>query len=177
MDVLFRQAVEQQRHGRLAEALNIYDGVLRANPNFAAAHYNRGVVLHMMGKLEDALRNYDNAVILRPNDHEAHYNRGIALKALGRLEEAARSYDQAIALKPDHMNAHNNRGNTAIAHLAGALGRRAWVALKYVPDWRWLLDRSDSPWYPTLRLFRQPKPDDWPSVFAAVEAQSAERIS
>jgi hypothetical protein len=46
-----------------------------------------------------------------------------------------------------------------------------------VPDWRWLLDRSDSPWYPTMELFRQPKPGDWPSVFAAIRARLVERIS
>ena len=56
--------------------------------------------------------------------------------------------------------------DTAIAHLAGALARPTWVAMKYVPDWRWLLDRADSPWYPTMRLFRQRKPDDWDGVFA-----------
>ena len=54
--------------------------------------------------------------------------------------------------------------DTSIAHLAGALARPVWIALKYVPDWRWLTERSDSPWYPTARLFRQKKLDDWSGV-------------
>jgi tetratricopeptide (TPR) repeat protein len=58
--------------------------------------------------------------------------------------------------------------DTAIAHLSGALARPVWVMLPHAPDWRWLLDRADSPWYPTARLFRQPVPDDWPSVVNAV---------
>jgi tetratricopeptide (TPR) repeat protein len=55
--------------------------------------------------------------------------------------------------------------DTAIAHLAGALGCEVWVALNYMPDWRWLLERADSPWYPTMRLFRQSQARDWPGVF------------
>jgi hypothetical protein len=61
--------------------------------------------------------------------------------------------------------------DTSIAHLAGALGRPTWVALKYVPDWRWLLDRADSPWYPTMRLFRQSESDNWKPVFSAMERE------
>lgn len=56
--------------------------------------------------------------------------------------------------------------DTSITHLAGALGRPAWVALTLVPDWRWMLERADSPWYPSVRLFRQWRLDDWNSVFA-----------
>jgi Glycosyltransferase family 9 (heptosyltransferase) len=66
--------------------------------------------------------------------------------------------------------------DTAIAHLAGALGRPVWVALKHVPDWRWLLERADSPWYPTMRLFRQRARDDWTGVFAAMERQVATQM-
>lgn len=58
--------------------------------------------------------------------------------------------------------------DTAAAHLAGALGRPTWLLLPYAPDWRWMLDRNDTPWYPGMHLFRQPRPGDWGSVFTAV---------
>jgi len=57
--------------------------------------------------------------------------------------------------------------DTSIAHLAGALGRPVWVALKHVPHWLWMLDRTDSPWYPTMTLYRQEVRDDWTTVFRA----------
>ena len=65
--------------------------------------------------------------------------------------------------------------DTSIAHLAGALGRPVFVLLKQVPDWRWLLDREDSPWYPTMRLFRQKTRDDWGEIFERVAQAVEER--
>ena len=59
--------------------------------------------------------------------------------------------------------------DTAMAHLAGALGARTFVALKHQPDWRWLQTREDSPWYPSMRLFRQPSPGDWDDVFKRIK--------
>ncbi len=58
--------------------------------------------------------------------------------------------------------------DTSIAHLAGSLGRPVWILLPYLPDWRWLLDRDTSPWYPTARLFRQDETRSWDRVIAAV---------
>ena len=59
--------------------------------------------------------------------------------------------------------------DTSIAHLAGAMGKPVWILLPFAPDWRWLLDREDSPWYPTARLFRQPKIGDWDGVISKVK--------
>jgi hypothetical protein len=67
--------------------------------------------------------------------------------------------------------------DTSVAHLAGTLGRPGFVVLPHAADWRWLRDRSDSPWYPTLRLFRQPAPGDWDGALAAVRGAIAERLA
>lgn len=65
--------------------------------------------------------------------------------------------------------------DTSVAHLAGALGKPVWTLLCYSPDWRWMLERNDSPWYPTMRLFRQSQPRDWVGVFNRV-AEALNRL-
>ena len=61
--------------------------------------------------------------------------------------------------------------DTSVAHLAGAMGKPVWVMLNSGPDWRWMLEREDNPWYPTMRLFRQRKPEDWGGVVERVAAE------
>lgn len=59
--------------------------------------------------------------------------------------------------------------DTAVAHLAGAMGKPVWTVLTFMPDWRWFIDRNDSPWYPSMKLFRQQKHGDWDGVFNKVK--------
>jgi hypothetical protein len=67
--------------------------------------------------------------------------------------------------------------DTSVAHLAGAMGKPVWIPLHYMPDWRWLLDREDSPWYPTARLFRQSAPDDWNTVVRQLAQELAALVA
>jgi hypothetical protein len=68
--------------------------------------------------------------------------------------------------------------DSALAHLAGGLGVPVWLALPFVADWRWLCGRDDSPWYPTMRLFRQSERGRWEDVFKriSVEIKGAKRV-
>jgi hypothetical protein len=81
----------------------------------------------------------------------------------GRLDEISGAFmdTAAVIMNLDLVIACDS----AVVHLAGALGAAVWVALPLVPDWRWLLEREDSPWYPTMRLFRQTRAGHWEDVF------------
>ena len=59
--------------------------------------------------------------------------------------------------------------DTSVAHLAGPMGKPVWVLLPFAPDYRWLLDRGDSPWYPTMQLYRQRSPGNWSDIFDEIE--------
>jgi hypothetical protein len=91
----------------------------------------------------------------------------VALTVFPDLDSAAPFVDTAAIMQ--HLDLIIT-SDTAMAHLAGALGRPVWVALGLDCDWRWGIGRTDSPWYPSMRLFRQKKFDDWPGVFAEMAA-------
>jgi tetratricopeptide (TPR) repeat protein len=93
---------------------------------------------------------------LESNGHIRHF--GDALKDFGDTAALCEWMDLVISV------------DTSVAHLSGALGRPTWVLIPYVPDWRWLLDRDDSPWYPSVKLYRQCDDRDWANVLDAVKA-------
>ncbi len=130
-------------------------------------------------------------------DHKNDHRRSVGLKALlplldvearfVSLQKNARPGDQVmLAERSDILNAEPELSSfadtaalireldlvisvdTSVAHLAGALGKPVWIFLPYFPDWRWLLDRADSPWYPTARLFRQSEAREWDHVVRQV---------
>jgi ADP-heptose:LPS heptosyltransferase len=95
-----------------------------------------------------------DAIVLKGRSDVIHF--GEELKDFADTAALAANLDLVIAV------------DTSVAHLAGALAKPVWVLLPFIPDWRWLLDRNDSPWYPTARLFRQPEFGDWGSVIEAL---------
>jgi hypothetical protein len=93
----------------------------------------------------------------------------------GRLDETTGAFmDTAAVMK--HLDLVVTC-DTSIAHLAGALGVPVWLALLKVPDWRFLVEREDSPWYPSMRLFRQEKHGDWGSVFRQIAHAVQQRVT
>ena len=118
----------------------------------------------------DWVKRYSLQKEMSDNDHDIIVNRtditpvGDRLTDFGETAAAIACLDLIITV------------DTAIAHLSGAMGKPTWVLLPYLPDWRWMTVRNDSPWYPTIRLFRQPQPGDWDSVMRAVRIALCEEL-
>jgi tetratricopeptide (TPR) repeat protein len=104
--------------------------------------------------LQKELREGDAALL---QSHPAVVNLGPSLEDFADTAAIISALDLVISV------------DTSVAHLAGALGKPVWILLQYAADWRWLLDRHDSPWYPSARLFRQPRLGDWESVIPRVQ--------
>jgi len=124
---------------------------------------NRSIKLDVMSRLFDVAATFVSLQKdVRPGD-QATLNARSDLLDLGKSLE---SFSDTAALI-SHLDLVISV-DTSVAHLAGALGRPVWILLQYRPDWRWLLDREDSPWYPTARLFRQTDSREWQSVVERV---------
>ncbi len=100
-------------------------------------------------------------------------------KELREVDEAALAANPIMATFPNQLDLENTAAliecldvvvcvDTSIAHLSGALGQKTWLLLSADPDWRWLLNREDSPWYPSMRLYRQRELDDWSEVLGRI---------
>ncbi|MDP7281625.1 MAG: tetratricopeptide repeat protein, partial [Candidatus Poribacteria bacterium] len=96
--------------GQLQQAVQVFNQMIRLQPDHTEAYCNRGVALTKLGQLEAALDSCNMAIQHQPNFAEAYYNRGVALTELGQLGEAVDSYNRAIQLKPDYAEAYSNRG-------------------------------------------------------------------
>jgi tetratricopeptide (TPR) repeat protein len=101
-----------------------------------------------------------DAIVLQERSDLVHF--GDELKDFSDTAALVASLDLVIAV------------DTSVAHLAGALGKPVWILLPFIPDWRWLLERDDSPWYPTARLFRQDDSRRWDGAFGRLRAALAD---
>jgi len=99
---------------------------------------------------------------------------GLKLERFGDLDQGSDAFLDSAAIM-ENLDLVIS-ADSAPAHLAGALGVPVWAALKHVADWRWLIGREDSPWYPSMRLFRQKEPGDWASVFRDMEDALVARL-
>jgi len=109
-EALYLAGIIAGQTGRAADAAEFLSRAVKANPNVADVHYNRGVALDALKRQAEALESYERAIALRPDHADAHYNRGVVLRELQRPSEALVSLERAIALKSDYAEALNNRG-------------------------------------------------------------------
>jgi hypothetical protein len=133
---------------------------------------NRSIMLRTMLRLVDADATFVSLQKeLRPGDEtllEAHRDVIHVADTVGDFTDMA-----ALVMILDLIVT----ADTSLAHLAGALGKPVWILLPYTPDWRWLLGRDTSPWYPSARLFRQARPGDWDDVIARVKTALADFVA
>ena len=183
------------QRGNHKTAVKLIGKAIENNPRIPQFHTTIGLVFEALGKFEEAVAAYQQAVFIKPDYAEAYHNMAVALQSQGQYSAAVEKCKQAVSLMPDYAEAYNTMGfsmekqeqyadaienymkaiqfkpdfvvsvDTAVLHLAGAMGKPTLALLPFSPDWRWMLNRQDSPWYPTMKLFRQKKWGQWEPVF------------
>ncbi len=161
-------AVEVWRH-RVGRGEELKVGLVWAGSPGHENDRNRSIPLKRLRPLLDvpSMRFFALQVCERSRDIEALWLQGSIGDISPDLDDLA---DTAAALSVLDLLISVD---TAPAHLAGALGRPVWLLLPFAPDWRWMMDREDSPWYPTMRLFRQPTQSDWLSAIHRIRNELA----
>ncbi len=110
VDEAIALAIQLQKQHHLAEAEQLYAGVLDVAPQHPDALHYRGLLAHQQGRTDDAINLIGQSLALSPNQADWHSNLGIVLQSTGRLGDAIVEYERAIAIDPDHANAHSNLG-------------------------------------------------------------------
>ncbi len=155
----------QEWRDRLGAKTKPRVGIVWSGSTDHAIDYNRSVLLSALAPyLPDAFECFSLQKEVRAQDKTTL----ATLQTIRNFSDAIVDFDDTAALC-ELMDIVISV-DTSVAHLSAALGRPTWILLPYVPDWRWLLDRDDSPWYPTAKLYRQSADGDWDSVFARVRA-------
>ncbi len=146
-------------------AVRFAERAIEAQPHIAHFYNTLGISYEATGQDQKALHAFQKAVALKP-DHEPAIPECLKSCLVTNLGEHFKDFsDTAAAIA--HMNLVISV-DTSVLHLACAMGKPTWALIPYIPDWRWMLDRTDSPWYPTLRLFRQAQPGQWQPVFKTI---------
>jgi hypothetical protein len=165
-DVPYLSIAEQQSLARFVASLPGFKiGIAWTGSGGGAVSDNRSVPLKNLSSLA-AVPGVRLISLQRGAKVDDFKNAGFEALVLPNLDDGRPFMDTAEIMTTLDLVITSD---TSIAHLAGALGVPVWVALTFSPDWRWLLNRSDSPWYPTMRLFRQRNAGDWQQVFGEIE--------
>ena len=163
-----RQAIWQQR---LGSKIKPRIGLVWSGSTIHTNDHNRSIPLSLLEKLtmlDAEFHSLQKEIRDTDQQYLAQFNITAHAEQLTDFAETA-----ALVAEMDLIISVD----TSVAHLAGAMGRPVWVLLPFAPDWRWLLNRTDSPWYPTARLFRQPAIGDWEGVMVEVAGALAMQFS
>jgi tetratricopeptide (TPR) repeat protein len=166
--------------GQHETAIRMIGEAIAIDPNVAPYHYNLGVALYGKGLVDEAIASLRCRRSITPDRLACLF--GVAGLHFFSLQIGGPAMPKELRVTDvmDEMDDFADTAalianldliisvDTAIAHLGAALGKPVWVLDRFDPCWRWLVGRRDSPWYPTLHVYRQPRPGDWEPVLAEV---------
>ena len=178
-NALMGKGIFHFEQGEHTAALDCFEQALRQVPGDCGALINRASALRHLERYAESLEQLERLLPMRPDDVQVLHDLGFTLARLWRFDEALVCLDRALAVNTAYTTGYVTRAcvDTSVAHVAGALGKPVWILNRHDGCWRWLRERSDSPWYPTARLFRQPTLGDWAPVVEQVRRELRELVA